>query len=234
MRLRSLRHLVGRLLDGVSRRARCNLCGWSGRRFKEVGAPGSRRRGECPRCNSRERHRLARHVLEGRLPVAGRVLHVAPERAVAPWLRSLSGAYVSADLYAAADRVEDLTQLSFADDSFDLVWCSHVLEHIPDDVAAMREMFRVLRPGGVAVVQVPLTADVSTTDEDARVTDPDERTRRWGQSDHVRRYGMDLVERLSAVGFDVESIGVDDVERDVVERFAMDGPGTGLVFLCRA
>jgi SAM-dependent methyltransferase len=110
-----------------------------------------------------------------------------------------------------ADQRVDLTAMPFADESFDAVLCMHVLEHIPDDKSAMAELFRVLRPGGWAVLQVPL--DLSgPTREDLTVTDPKERLRLYGQEDHVRLYGDDYPERLSAVGFRVD---VDEFVQEV-------------------
>ena len=126
----------------------------------------------------------------------------------------------------------DLTDLvDFKDDSLSLVYCSHVLEHVPDDVAAISEMHRVLEPGGKAVVLVP--TGESPTDEDPLVSDVAERVARFGQADHVRLYGDDIVERLRAPGFDVERLAVADFDDDVVEEHRLDFPVTRLVFVCR-
>jgi SAM-dependent methyltransferase len=126
----------------------------------------------------------------------------------------------------------DLTDLvDFKDDSLSLVYCSHVLEHIPDDVAAISEMHRVLEPGGKAVVLVPTGQE--PTDEDPGVTDVAERIARFGQADHVRLYGDDIIDRLRAPGFEVERFAVDDFDDAVVEEHRLDFPVTRLVFLCR-
>ncbi|MBK7751686.1 MAG: methyltransferase domain-containing protein [Flavobacteriales bacterium] len=101
----------------------------------------------------------------------------------------------------------DITALDFPDDHFDLIICSHVLEHVPEDRTAMRELCRVLRPGGTAILLVPMS-DRPTTDEDPSVTDPQERFRRFGQTDHVRLYGRDYMDRLREAGFIVT---VDDM-----------------------
>jgi len=132
-----------------------------------------------------------------------RFLHVSPEPALkwklaqVPWIDQLT-----ADLEPAGVMVQmDITDIQYPDDSFDVIYCSHVLEHVPDDAAAMRELLRVLRPSGWAILQVPIWREV--TDEDRSVTDAAERTLRFGQNDHVRSYGTDYALRLAEAGFQV-------------------------------
>ncbi|WP_205015453.1 methyltransferase domain-containing protein [Mycolicibacterium hodleri] len=138
------------------------------------------------------------------------VLHVAPEPQFQKLLRKRIGAgYLTADLYDPAAMVTmDVTDIQFPDDSFDVVYCSHVLEHVDDDRQAMREFFRVLKPAGWAILAVPISADA--TIEDASITDPAERLRLFGQVDHVRRYGPDYVDRLRSVGYHVVVAGPED------------------------
>jgi SAM-dependent methyltransferase len=118
--------------------------------------------------------------------------------------------YVAADLEAEryrhfiAVKYADLTKLQWPEDSFDLIICNHVLEHIPDDRKAMAELYRVLRPGGLGILQVPFSTVLSQTIEDASVTCERERVRRFGQRDHIRIYGPDYFDRLRLAGFDVE------------------------------
>jgi SAM-dependent methyltransferase len=137
-----------------------------------------------------------------------RVLHFAPERCMERLLRANPGAaYLSGDLDGSrAMRAIDVTNIGLADGSFDLVLCSHVLEHVPDDRRAMREILRVLAPGGTAVLLVPIDRELACSDEDPSVTDPAERKRRFGQHDHVRQYGMDYYDRVREAGFTVQSI----------------------------
>lgn len=135
-----------------------------------------------------------------------RLLHFAPENALARRLSALPRVeYVTADLDPGAAMVAaDITALPFADSSFDAILCIHVLEHVDDDRAAMRELRRVLAPGGFAIVMVPLDLDRAETYEDASVVSPEDRRREFWQSDHVRLYGRDLAERLRAAGFEVD------------------------------
>jgi SAM-dependent methyltransferase len=146
----------------------------------------------------------------GRQPLD--VLHYAPEPSLAAALGEAVGVrHVSIDLESRlADHAMDATALDFPDASFDLVICSHVLEHVPDDRRAMREMQRVLRPGGTALLQHPVVPGQATF-EDPSITDPHERLRLFSQADHVRVYGPDISERLQGAGFDVSVIAPEDI-----------------------
>jgi SAM-dependent methyltransferase len=161
----------------------------------------------CPVCRSVNRHRLAWIYLGRRTPLLDgspkRLLHVAPEMSMmAAFRRSRGIDYLSIDLHGPHAMAKmDLMALDAPGDSFDAIYCSHVLEHVADDRKAMREMFRVLRPGGLALIMVPLSDQ--PTFEDPSITDPAERERVYWQSDHVRLYGMDIRERLAEAGFEV-------------------------------
>lgn len=184
----------------------CPNCHQRVKKFKPGGVR-SRPNAKCPRCGALERHRFLAVLLDGLGPVIGhaaRVLDVAPSRYTTRHLDHLSPAhYVRMDLDPDADgRAVDvqasLTDLPFAPESFDLILCYHVLEHVPDDAPAMRELARVLKPGGTAIVQVPFRPN-ELTDEDPGA-DEDERIRRFGQADHVRWYGHDFEDRLGEAG----------------------------------
>jgi SAM-dependent methyltransferase len=213
----------------------CLICG-SDTEFGPFGlAP--RPRAMCRRCGSLERHRLIAVYLERsgvlrRSPM--RVLHVAPEEPVARRLTADPAVdYLSIDLESPrAMRRMDLTRLDLPDDSIDLAVCIHVLEHIPDDDAAMSELRRVLAPGGTLIAQVPIDWDAASTDEDPSVTDPAERERRWGQSDHVRLYGPDFVDRLRSAGFDVEQFELDS-SVDAAERHRLSLRDGEILHVCR-
>ncbi len=189
----------------------CPLCARSAVAFLPSGTP-PRPHALCPFCGSLERTRMMGLALRQRgLPKAGQhVLHVAPDRSLREQLRATPGiTYVAGDkkepgyTYPPGTIDLDVTALPFPSDRFDLLICSHVLEHVPDDRTAMRELYRVLRPGGLAILLVPMS-DRPDTDEDPAVTDPAERQRRFGQRDHVRLYGRDYPDRLREAGFLVE------------------------------
>jgi len=162
----------------------------------------------CPRCGAhdRERHLLMYfdHAGMWKRIEGGSVLHFAPERVLAKRILNARPArYVKADLAPVARDVapEDIARLSFGDREFDLVIANHVLEHVADDRAAMKEVFRVLKPGGLAVLQTPYSQKLSNTLEDPGVREAGARLQAYGQEDHVRLYGKDLFSRLSGAGF---------------------------------
>jgi SAM-dependent methyltransferase len=157
------------------------------------------------------------------LPERGkRVIHIGPSRTVARWFEDQEVDYVSVDLDSPFVAVQaDARDLPFEDESFDVALCIHVLEHIPDDRQALKEMHRVLRPGGRAVLQVP-PSDLTETREDPSITDPLERERRFGQYDHVRLCGADYPSRIAEAGFEVERIDyVETLDEDVRERYGL-------------
>lgn len=142
-----------------------------------------------------------------------RILHVAPEFALARQFRvALNIEYVTADLDVSfipgigirPDHVTSITDMPFQDSTFDLLVCNHVLEHVPEDEKAISEIHRVLRPGGQALITVPVDESATQTAEDVDVVDPEERTRLYGAPGHVRMYAMDLVDRLRRPGLEVE------------------------------
>ena len=124
--------------------------------------------------------------------------------------------YTTTDLNSPlADVKADITAIPFDNDQYDLIICNHVLEHIPDDLKAMREIYRVLKPGGLAILQVPYEADRETTFQDDTITDPKKRAEIFGQYDHVRVYGMDYFQRLESVGFRVEAF---DISKEISQE----------------
>jgi len=190
----------------------------------------------CPACGCLERHRLAWLVLGRHTDLFDgapkRLLHVAPERALEGRLRALPGIeYVSADLTDRRAMLNfDVTKIPLSDHSFDALICSHVLEHVPDDRAAMRELARVVKPSGWAIIEVPPLLD-GVTFEDPSVQSPRERARLFGQHDHVRVPGHDYPRRLEENGWLVGRIRGRDLSREEITRLGLHAEED--VFLCR-
>ena len=184
----------------------CPVCGGQFSKFMPYGYTKSRDNALCPRCLSLERHRLLWLYLKNRTKFFSNplnVLHVAPEQCFYKRFRMLKNLhYVTADLESPiADVKLDVQEMPFGDNEFDVVICNHVLEHVPDDRKALREIFRILKQGGFAVMQVPTAYGMEKTHEDASVTDPRERRKQFRQKDHYRLYGKDYLERVMEAGF---------------------------------
>jgi SAM-dependent methyltransferase len=212
----------------------CPVCERSAARFKPFGNP-PRAEAQCPHCLSLERHRLAwlylhqrTDLFDGR-PMA--MLHVAPEFCFEPRLRKRIGAgYLTADLSNRAMVRMDIERIQYPDESFDVIFCSHVLEHVDDDRRAMREFARVLKRDGWAILLVPIMAEV--TYEDPSITEPAERLRAFGQEDHVRRYGPDYADRLREAGFHVTITRIVDlVSPEDTVRMGLTA-AAGDIYLC--
>ncbi|MDJ0851498.1 MAG: methyltransferase domain-containing protein [Myxococcota bacterium] len=232
MKLRKLvPERLARSFELWRRRGRNHRCPYCGGRWKKLDKLGldrpviaelrivgaGRRRARCPRCRSTDRERLLLSFFREKTRLFRdrmEVLHVAPERNLSVLLRDAPNlGYTAGDKFEprspshiTREKAEpmDVTSLAFANESFDVVICNHVLEHVPDDRKAMAEILRVLRPGGWALLQVPYSTVLEKTDEDSSVATPEERELRFGQFDHVRVYALeDYVARLESVGFEV-------------------------------
>ena len=205
-------HLVFDVFEGAPHTRYCPICGTSSFRFLDMGRSG-RTDARCGRCDSRERHRLIWLYLERTWDLRsfpGKMLDVSPAVALANGLRSLLGnRYLSAGKGPADMERMDVQDMPYAARTFDLVCCSHVLEHVEDDRQAMREIARVLKNGGYALILVPIYS--GNTCEDPAVTSPEDRWIHFGSPHHVRRYGLDFVERLQDAGFDVRIVRAADV-----------------------
>ena len=166
------------------------------------------KRYSCPKCesNDRERHLMlyCQKLGLARVMAGGRVLHFAPEPRFAAYVAAANPReHVKADLFPAAADIQkvDMLAMAFAAASFDMVIANHVLEHVADDARALSEIRRVLRPGGLAILQTPYSAMLETTFEDAGIVSRDAREHAYGQDDHVRLYGQDIFARFAAAGF---------------------------------
>ena len=185
--------------------------GRSFRKFLPYGYENIRENVLSPSTLSLERHRLFWLYLKNETPFFFdklKVLHFAPEQAFYKRFRKLKNIeYVTTDLNSPiADVKADICDLPFNDNEFDFIICNHVLEHIPNDYKAMKELYRVLSFNGTAIVQVPYKSDLEETYEDDSITDPKERRRIFGQYDHVRIYGMDYFNKLKKSGFEVNAV----------------------------
>ena len=203
------------------------IYGKSYRRFLPYGYAKVRENVLAPGTLSLERHRLFWLYLKNETTFFSaplRVLHFAPEQAfVQKFKKQKNLTYTTTDLNSPiADVKADICDLPFKDNSFDFIICNHVLEHIPDDTKAMQELYRVLAPAGTAIVQVPYDAKREITFEDNTITDQSERTRIFGQYDHLRVYGMDYFKKLSSIGFDVNALDyTSGISSDDIERYRL-------------
>ncbi len=164
-----------------------------------------------PSTLSLERHRLLWLYLKNETSLFTatlKVLHFAPEQAFYKRFRKLKNLeYITTDLFSPlADVKADICNLPFEDNSFDVVLCNHVLEHIPEDTKAMHELYRVMKPNGWGIFQIPQDLKRAVTFEDDSITDKKERTKIFGQYDHVRIYGLDYFDKLRSIGFEVEGV----------------------------
>ena len=184
--------------------------GKSYRKFLPYGYGKQRENALSPGTLSLERHRQMWLYLQNETDFFiknYKVLHIAPEQEFLRKFKKMKNLdYTSADLFSPiVDVKADILDLPFADESFDVVICNHVLEHIEDDRKAMSELYRVMKKGGWGILQVPMRNSLEKTYEDFSITDPKERQKHFGQYDHVRWYGMDYFDRLKSVGFDAEA-----------------------------
>ncbi|MBN1326332.1 MAG: class I SAM-dependent methyltransferase, partial [Candidatus Cloacimonetes bacterium] len=185
----------------------CPICSTSFRKFLPYGSKWRKNR-LCPRCLSLERHRVVWIFLKEKtdfFQVRRNVLHIAPEQCFYGRFRKLKNlTYLTADLESPlADVKMDIRNMPFADNSFDFIICNHVLEHIDDDKKAIKEIYRILKKGGYALLQVPIDRNRKETLEDDSITDPLEREKLFWDKEHVRLYGLDYPKRLEQAGFKV-------------------------------
>ncbi|WP_040247786.1 class I SAM-dependent methyltransferase [Psychroserpens mesophilus] len=185
--------------------------GKSFRSFLPYGYGNQRNNVLSPSTLSLERHRLLWLYLKNEtdfFSAEKKVLHFAPEQCFLKRFRNLNNIeYTTTDLESPiADVKADICNLPFDDESYDVILCNHVLEHIPDDTKAMQELHRVMKPGGYGIFQIPQDLSREKTFEDDSITNKDERAKIFGQYDHVRVYGRDYFDKLRSIGFQVEEV----------------------------
>jgi hypothetical protein len=184
----------------------CIICGKHYKKFLPYGRLRSRHNALCPNCLSLERHRLIWLYLKEKTDFFNEklsVLHIAPEHCFMKAFESQHGeGYITADIESPLAKVKmDIHKIPFPNNKFDVVLCNHVLEHVENDLVALQEIKRVLKPNGFAILLVPFFHPIpEKTIEDNSITDPREREKAFGQSDHVRRYGFDYGQRIESTG----------------------------------
>lgn len=197
------------------------------RSFLPYGYENQRENVLAPGTLSLERHRLLWLYLKNETSFFTenlKVLHFAPEQAFYKRFKNLKNLdYTTTDLNSPlADVKADICNLPFDDNSFDFILCNHVLEHIPDDTQAMQELYRILKPGGTGIFQIPQDLSREKTFEDNSITDPKERAKIFGQYDHVRVYGRDYFDKLRSVGFKVEEVDyTNDFSEEEIQRYRL-------------
>ena len=222
-------HWVARVLSifYLGNKVECNVCAHHYRKFLPYGRKG-RANALCPNCLSLERHRMMWLFLKERtnfFTAELKVLHIAPELCFIKRFEKIHQEnYITADLESPLAKIKlDVLDMPFDADRFNVVFCNHVMEHVDDDIKAMSELYRVLKPGGWGIVQVPLFYPLpEKTYEDSTITSPKERELVFGQDDHVRLYGKDYIDRLKSVGFEAEEIWVNnDLSKEKTIRYAL-------------
>ena len=199
------------------------------RKFLPYGYGKQRENALSPSTLSLERHRLMWLFLRDETTFFTsekklKTLHIAPEQCFLDIFRKQENLeYTTSDLESPiADVKADICDLPFKDNSFDVVFCNHVLEHITDDKKAMQELFRVMKRGGFGIFQIPQDLSRETTFEDNSITDKKERAKIFGQYDHVRIYGKDYFDKLRSIGFKVDEIDyTQKISSEKLERFCL-------------
>ena len=196
-------------------------------KFLSYGYKTVRKNALCPGTLSLERHRLLWLYLDKETDFLNsnlKVLHVAPEQVFYKKFKKLKNwEYFTFDLNSPiADIKGDLTSTNFKDESFDLIICNHVLEHIEDDKLALNEIYRILKYNGISILQVPMNVKRKNTFEDSSIKSKNQREKYFGQYDHVREYGLDFKDRVEQAGFEVEMINYSTkISQDLVIKYGL-------------
>jgi SAM-dependent methyltransferase len=217
-------------------KVQCPIDGRTYRKFLPYGRLESRPNALCPSSLSLERHRLMWLFLKEKTNFFTdqlKLLHIAPELCFMKIFENMKNIdYISADIESPLAKVKmDVHEIPFAENTFDVVFCNHVMEHVDDDIQAMSEIYRVLKPGGWAIIQSPVYMHLDKTLEDPSITDPLEKEQVFGQNDHMRKYGRDYGDRLRKVGFKVtEDEFLNELSAEVRKRYAL--PVEEIIFFC--
>lgn len=209
-------------------------------KYEVIGA-GYKQYDICPVCTASYRTRAIKLVMDKyiNMSISDKVLHIAPEKPLFYLLKKkFNNNYIPGDIdpkkylgYSNISRI-DLTNMDFNDCEFDFILCNHVLEHIQDDEKALNEIHRVLKPSGLALLQVPISKKLKNTFENPEIISAEDRLVNYGQHDHVRIYAMDYVDKLEKTGFIVETISVKDLNRhNIFHKLMLDE--REIIFVCR-
>lgn len=216
-------------------KVKCPIANKTYRKFLPYGRIHSRDNALCPDSLSLERHRLMWLYLQNKtnfFTAPLKVLHIAPEYCFLKKFKAMKNLdYTTADLESPlADVKMDVHHIPFEANTFDVVFCNHVMEHVDDDMQAMREILRVLKPAGWAIIQSPVDLSLEKTYEDKNIITPQAREKAFGQADHQRMYGKDYAERFRSIGFDVkEDAYVMELDKELVKYYAL--PANEIVYL---
>lgn len=215
------------------------ISGKTYRKFLPYGYSGRAKRKNvlCPGSLSLERHRLLWLYLKNKtdfFTAQHNMLHIAPEQCFYKLFKAMKNlTYTTADLNSPiADVKMDLHHAPFKDNSFDVIFCNHVLEHVDDDRQCMRELYRIMMPGGWGIFQVPMDITRQTTYEDKSITTPEAREEHFWQKDHVRLYGLDYKNRLEEAGFKVVADDyANSFSAELIDRYRL--PKGEMIYLCK-
>lgn len=215
----------------------CPVCGSQFARFMPYGRTNPRNNALCPSCLALERHRLMWVYLQEKtnfFQAPLKVLHVAPEHCFIHRFEAMNNLdYITADIESPLAKVKmDIHAIPFEANTFDVAFCNHVMEHVDNDIQAMSELHRVLKPNGWAIIQSPMDVSRSTTLEDPAITSEADREKHYWQKDHVRLYGQDYQNRLEKVGFQVKADKfVQELDKQLVSKFAL--PAEEVIYFCK-
>lgn len=221
----------------IGNKVECPVCESHFRKFLPYGRTNPRENALCPSCLALERHRLMWLYLQRQtdfFKTPHKLLHVAPEHCFINRFESMKNLdYITADIESPLAKVKmDIHQIPFDANTFDVAFCNHVMEHVDNDIQAMSELHRVLKPGGWAIIQSPMDTTRATTLEDPAISTPADREKYYWQDDHQRLYGLDYAQRLTKAGFLVkEDRFVMDLPKDEVGRYAL--PKDEIIYLCQ-
>ena len=189
----------------------------------------------CPVCRSLPRHRILASWCDNHKELvqkADDILYFAPEYSMTLWLRRNRVSYKTADLYKEADLKMDIQNTELPDESYDVIICNHVLEHVDDFKLALREMYRILRSSGSFICSFPMDSQIDLIDEDPNIQTAEERFLRFGQNDHKRVFGMKAEQLLSDAGFTVEIINGADYPEEILPVVGPADYDMNILFRC--